>query len=239
MSRAITTANTATVNNPIVARDIYLRKIDGMVFGDDPAQGIVEGRQFIHPELKFEFTVPPGFVIRNTPSAVFAQGEAGAGLKFDLDKGDTTLGMKNYIKNIWAPNARLTHLSAFSVDGLDAASAIIPGGQNGRADVRLVAIGLDSNTVYRFVFILPQDNGATVDREYRKTTFSWRRISEEEASRIKPKHLHIYEVREGDTLTGIVNRFSVAPYPMDRFLVLNGLTRDTALRTGERVKVVY
>ena len=45
-----------------VERDAYLERIDGMVFGDDVAQGVRRGREFAHPELRFRFEVPPGFV---------------------------------------------------------------------------------------------------------------------------------------------------------------------------------
>ena len=239
VARAIKTAGVANVTNPIVARDVYQRKIDGVVFGDDPAQGLIEGQRFIHPDLRFEFTVPKGFVLHNTPSAVLARGEDGAALKFDLDKQDVRTGMKNYIQKIWAPASQFTNLSAFTVDGFAAASAIVQGTQNGQADVRLVAISSDTNTIYRFVFILPQRNAYSVDRQFRKTTFSWRRISVEEAARIKPKHLRIYEVRQGDTLRSIANHFPFASHRLDRLLVLNALARDAVLRPGERLKVVY
>ena len=38
----------------------YLHLIDGLVFGEDPRQGYVEGNIFYHPELKFKFSVPSG-----------------------------------------------------------------------------------------------------------------------------------------------------------------------------------
>jgi predicted Zn-dependent protease len=36
-----------------VREDEYLRRIDGIVFGDNPREGIVRGRQFLHPEMRF------------------------------------------------------------------------------------------------------------------------------------------------------------------------------------------
>ena len=41
----------------VVNRNIYLRKIDGLVFGPDPRQGFVENSIFYHPALKFQFPV--------------------------------------------------------------------------------------------------------------------------------------------------------------------------------------
>ncbi|HMB47266.1 MAG TPA: M48 family metalloprotease, partial [Afifellaceae bacterium] len=50
----------------------YLKALDGIIFGDDPAQGYVRGREFLHPRLAIGFTVPPGYRLENTRSAVLA-----------------------------------------------------------------------------------------------------------------------------------------------------------------------
>ena len=57
IARAIQQAGARTVADPMTARDIYLDKIDGMLFGDNPQQGFVRGHEFLHPELRFAFEV--------------------------------------------------------------------------------------------------------------------------------------------------------------------------------------
>ena len=47
-----------------------LKQIDGIVFGEDPRQGYVEGNMFYHPELRFQFPVPSGWKVNNTSSQV-------------------------------------------------------------------------------------------------------------------------------------------------------------------------
>ena len=61
IARAIAEAGTKTVAEPLIAREIYLGKIDGLLYGDDPEQGFVRGRRFLHPWLRFAFEVPRGF----------------------------------------------------------------------------------------------------------------------------------------------------------------------------------
>ncbi|TXF90016.1 M48 family metalloprotease [Neolewinella aurantiaca] len=53
-----------------VDRDGYLRLIDGMIYGEDPAQGFVEGGSFYHPGLAFQFKVPGQWQLINSPSQV-------------------------------------------------------------------------------------------------------------------------------------------------------------------------
>lgn len=51
-----------------VDRDAYLRRIEGIIVGEDPKQGFVENDQFYHPELRFQFPVPRGWQYQNAPS---------------------------------------------------------------------------------------------------------------------------------------------------------------------------
>ncbi len=48
----------------------YGRRIDGLVYGDDPRQGFVEGRGFFHPGLRFQCSFPEGWKVQNTPARV-------------------------------------------------------------------------------------------------------------------------------------------------------------------------
>jgi predicted Zn-dependent protease len=51
-----------------IERDSYLRKIDGLIYGNDPKQGFVENGQFYHPELKLQFPVPGDWQYENSPA---------------------------------------------------------------------------------------------------------------------------------------------------------------------------
>lgn len=50
-----------------VNQNSYLQMIDGIIYGEDPKQGFVEGNTFYHPELKFRFNFPGGWKFENTP----------------------------------------------------------------------------------------------------------------------------------------------------------------------------
>ncbi len=48
------------------AKATYFGNIQGIVFGEDPSEGFVRGRRFLHPKLGFTFTAPDGFALDNT-----------------------------------------------------------------------------------------------------------------------------------------------------------------------------
>ena len=80
--RAAEQASATVAGEARIGRDDYLAQIDGMIYGQDPSQGYMRGRTFVHPELRFAFDVPPGYRIVNTPAAVIGQTRNGL-MKFD------------------------------------------------------------------------------------------------------------------------------------------------------------
>src|SRR5690606_26913181 len=64
--------------------DRYLSVIDGMLYGDDPDQGLIRDNVFWHPKLKFTFTAPAGYTLMNSAQAVYAKGPQGNVVLFTL-----------------------------------------------------------------------------------------------------------------------------------------------------------
>jgi predicted Zn-dependent protease len=64
------TVPAAELENALVRRDEYLRRLDGLVFGPNPREGYFKGTRFLHPELRFELTFPDGWKTANQKSAV-------------------------------------------------------------------------------------------------------------------------------------------------------------------------
>src|SRR4030095_14478622 len=56
-----------------VNHDPYLERIQGLVFGDNPKDGIVRGNEFLHPLLRIGVKFPDGWELTNTAEAVMAQ----------------------------------------------------------------------------------------------------------------------------------------------------------------------
>ena len=58
-------------------RDQFLAQLDGITVDDDPAQGIIEGRSFTHPDLRIQFAVPVGYLMQNGTREVTIKGSSG------------------------------------------------------------------------------------------------------------------------------------------------------------------
>jgi predicted Zn-dependent protease len=60
----------------IVNRPQYLRRLDGMVFGENPREGFFRDNAFYHPDLRFQLAFPRGFKTQNQKQAVVGVSEA-------------------------------------------------------------------------------------------------------------------------------------------------------------------
>ena len=73
-------------------REAYIRRIDGIIYGDDPRQGFVEKNVFYHPQMRFAFAVPQGWEVQNTPVQVALATKQGDGaLILRVEKTDEDL----------------------------------------------------------------------------------------------------------------------------------------------------
>jgi predicted Zn-dependent protease len=239
IARAIQQAGARTVADPMTARDIYLDKIDGMLLGDNPQQGFVRGRRFLHPELRFAFEVPQGYRLINSAKRVTARGPKGATIAFEKAKQAVRGPMTAYLTEVWAEGVALSEVERLTVNGMEAATGHVRGrGRSGAIDLRLIAIRYDRANIYHFIFVTPAQLAGALSRDLRETTYSFRRLSAAEATRLKPRRLRIYGVRPGETAARIAARMPFEDHHLRRFLVLNGLDRDQSFPTGHRVKTV-
>jgi predicted Zn-dependent protease len=224
------------VKKPMRARNIYLRKINGMLYGDAPDQGLIRGRIFSHPKLKFRFEVPEGFSLFNTPKAVFAKGPNDATIIFDSAKRSADGPITYYLQEIWGRNANLRNVERLNINGLDAATGLFH--QRGQT-IRAIAIRKDLHTIYRFMFRTKSQDTNRLSKPFRRTTYSFRLLTKREIRALKPLRIRIVRTRRGDTVASVARRMAGEDgFSEERFRVLNGLHDSAQLRPGQRVKLV-
>jgi predicted Zn-dependent protease len=232
-------AQTSRPQMPRVARDEYLGFIDGMLFGDDPEHGVVRGRTFVHPGLRFAFTVPEGFRIQNAPDKVVANDTRGASIVFDLAPVREARTLAAYLQGEWAPEARLAELETLRVNGLRGATARTTGRtRSGSVEVRLLVLERDARSVFRFLFLSPQARTPQLDLPFRETTYSFRTLDAREAATVRALRLNVRAARAGDRVADLA---STLPYGRDNedwFRVLNDLPPGAEPTPPRKLKVV-
>lgn len=225
--------------NPYIGRDAFLDQINGMLYGDDPSQGFVDGRTFLHPELRFQFTVPDGFVLRNSQRNVTARHKDGAQIIFDMGKAARGVSMTEYLQYDWARKQRVNGLEPIRVNGAEAATATTVGRSgNTQVNVRLVAIRGDRDQAYRFIFATTPDQTRQFQTGLQRTTYSFQRISRTEAAKIKPRRLIVVPIHSGDTIASLARTMPFGKFNEKAFRLLNDLGPNDPLPDRGMVKVV-
>ncbi|HEX6111604.1 MAG TPA: M48 family metalloprotease [Geminicoccaceae bacterium] len=240
--RAAEQASAASTGQRRTGRDAYLDRIDGMVYGEDPTQGFVRGRTFVHPELRFAFDVPQGYRIVNTPAAVIGQAQNSL-MKFDAVRVPEGQDVGAYLARDWARElgaGRLGNVAQSQVSGMPAASAVHPGrlddGQ--QVTVALAALRAGDERVYRFMFVSPGRMSSAQANAYQATVNSFRRLSAEEAAAMQGRRLRVVTVEPGQDVEDLARRMAVDSLPREQFELLNGLDSGDSLSPGQKVKLV-
>ena len=131
-------------------------------------------------------------------------------------------------------------MERIDVNGMEGATGVTQGAVNDeKADLRVVLIRYDEDTVYQFIFATPpgQDRYA---RAFRETTYSFRKLSRSEAQGFQPERVQVVTVRSGDTVESLARRMrgGDSEYAEEEFRLINGLDNNARLRPGQKVKIV-
>jgi predicted Zn-dependent protease len=214
--------------------DAYLSAIDNIVYGEDPSEGFVRGRRFLHPKLGFTFQAPPGFTLDNTAQAVIGVRDGGdQAMRFDVVRVPAEQSLGDYLNSGWMENVDKSSTEQLTINGFPAASVTARGDE---WQFRVYALRFGSD-VYRFIFAA-KHRTADSDRNARETVRSFRRLTLQEIQAARPLRIKIVTVKPGDTVESLSRRMAGVDHPEQRFRVLNGLDSRARLKTNDRVKIV-
>jgi predicted Zn-dependent protease len=218
-------------------RDAFLAAVDGVMYDDDPKQGVVEGQTFRHPALGLRFTAPQGFAVVNGTSAVSISGSSGqaqfaGGRATDLRTHIGTV-LRGLTNSQTTPNVEIRPTR---VNGIDAAYATTRANSNSQqVDVTVFAYQLTPDSAYHFVTITPAGQGLG---PFTSMINSFGRLSASEGAAIKPRRIDVVTVKAGDTVASLAGRMAYTSLKMERFLALNALAANSRLTPGQKVKLV-
>jgi predicted Zn-dependent protease len=239
VGRAARNASSSGSNGTTRNRDAFLNALDGVLYGDDPKQGVIQGNRFSHPDLRLSFAVPSGFGMENGASAVSISGSGG---QAQFSAAPYSGNLAAYIDSVFAklggnngaPPAG--DVSRTTVNGLPAAWRTVRANtQSGQVDATVFAYDFGAGKAYHFLILTAAGQGVG---PFSSMVQSVQRLSAQDAAAIKPRRVAVLTVKSGDTIQSLSRWMAYDDYAQDRFLTLNGLTAQSILRPGQRVKIV-
>ena len=220
-------------------RESYLRRIDSLLYGDDPEQGVIRGRTFIHPKLGFRFTVPEGYKMRNTSAALQIFGTEPVGIAMDHVRVRSPTNTVDFLTSTWAASVSLQNVERININGLEAATGSrVVRGKKGPITQRLVAVRLDQGSILRFLFMTPAAIDESNSRALRRMTYSLERLPADTPP-IRAARIRLQRAGPRDTVETMARQMLAGPQAEQRFRVLNGIADGDALHPGMLVKLTY
>lgn len=237
VSRALQRAQETGVVSTVRNRDAFLNALDGVAYGDDPKQGLVQGGKFVHPALRIGFTAPGGYAMANGSDAVSISGSGG---QAQFGGGRYTGDLPGYVATVFQgllKNRVPTEaIRRTTVNGFPAAYATVRATSQSRpVDVTVYAYETAKDSAYHFLTIAPAGKGFS---PFASMVGSFHRLSAQEASSVKARRVHVVSVKPGDTVASLAARMAYDDFRQERFLTLNALTASSRLNPGQRVKIV-
>ncbi|WP_375402073.1 M48 family metalloprotease [uncultured Sphingomonas sp.] len=212
-------------------RDSFLAAIDGMMYGENPSGGVVEGRRFVHPALGLAFEVPQGFTLSNTTRAVRIAGQ-GVQAEFSAApfSGDLDAYIASVVRSLGASAAPASERT--TVNGIPAAYTQFRA-TSGQTQVEVVVFAYQLSPT-QAVHFAALGQASALEPAFG----SLRRLARAESAAVKPRFVRVATVRAGDTSQSLSRRMAYPDAQLDRFLVLNRLAPDAPLRAGDKIKLI-
>ncbi|MBW2244212.1 MAG: M48 family metalloprotease [Deltaproteobacteria bacterium] len=205
-------------------------KLDGLLVGADPAQGVFRKSLFLHPGLDLAIDFPEGWETVNTADAAGAVNpEKDAVVALRLVAEDTTLdaALQNAVKE-----QKGVVFERSKIRGLPAArTRHVSGGQT--ADITLIGFRGD---VFAIVGQSSKKDAKGYEAIFEKTGRSFRALRKSERESIRESRLRVRSARSQETATSLATRTG-STWSAKELAVANGVEFDAHFSRGQAVKV--
>ena len=221
-------------------RDAWIQRVDGLVYGDNPEQGLARGSVFLHPVLRFRIDFPEQWEISNSPQEVVAKAP-GADIFMMLQLVEKPQGrniQEIALDSMGNSGFRSSQGERTTINGFDAYLGVYQGQVQGLGAVTTRAAHFMFDTkVFVVAGLVAPGAFQQSDKAFLTSIRSFRRLSDKEAEDIHPDRVDLYVVRAGDTWASIAERSGGAVKPAT-LEVMNKAAPGSQPQQGTRIKIV-
>lgn len=222
-----------------VNRDSYLKMIDGIIYGEDPKQGFIENNVFYHPELRFQFPIPSGWSVQNTPSQVqMASSDGKAMMIFTIAQGASLESaaeavLKNYQLTLVESQKR-------TVNGLSAI-AMIADQQTDQSQQKLrtlIYVISHNKNIYAMIGATASQTFGTYAPTFEKAMEGFNNLTNSEKINRKPERVRIKTAQQSGTLSSVLKYYKTPDKRLEELAILNGMQLTDRVEKGTLIKTI-
>lgn len=233
------------LTNPMINRNNYLKRIEGLIYGEDPKAGFLENSIFYHPVLKFQFPVPRGWNYQNTPQRVQMAPQDGKALMFMTFAPGATLqeaaskALQGYgLQPIESREVTVNGLRAIAVVA-DPAPAQGQQQQQQQAPLRTLSYFIQyGEAIYHIMGLSAAQDFNNYVQYFSNTMENFRPLTDPSKLNKKPERVRIRTVNTATTLEQALRSFNVPAARMEELSILNGMLLTDRVPQGMMIKTI-
>ncbi|HMM76730.1 MAG TPA: M48 family metalloprotease [Gammaproteobacteria bacterium] len=221
-----------------IRRDAFLDRIDGLVIGENPREGVVRGKHYYHAALGFALDLPDGWAVDNLPERLVLSAPQGAAqIQLTAQRLDTGQTVGSLIHGMGL--ASFADEQALSVDGLTGLTGltqIAVGGQ--QLPARLVAIGHGGRAFVITGAARAAADFARIEPLVLATAKSFRPLGPEDLKKVSANRLRIVPRQTAVSWATLAAASSLRKLPEAQLRLLNAAPPDSTGPETPRYKIV-
>lgn len=228
------------LNNPLVNHNTYLKRIEGLIYGEDPKGGFLENNVFYHPDLKFQFPTPLNWNYQNTPQRVqLAPKDGKALLMMTLAPGNSLQEAANTVLQQY----KLVTIESrnTTVNGLQALYVIADQQpeQQGQPALRTMSYFIQYNgNIYHLLGVSTVTDFNNYSASFNYTMQGFRPLTDPVKLNKKPERVRIKTVGSAMTLAQAFSQYNVPQKRLEEFAILNGMKLTDNITKGMMIKII-
>jgi predicted Zn-dependent protease len=221
-----------------IGRDEYLRRLDGLIVGANPAHGIIQDGRFLHPTLNCTVEIPRGWTAAHLRSSIAAVTPDGDAVLFGHRPEPGT--DPHQAAETWLRAARaqirmqVTRSEPRSISGFPGHAVTAVLGRRGDAIMEVIWLAYEGR-IYQLIGMFVAERPA-LGNAIRQTAESFRPLTASERASIEVVRVRLATARAGESLQQVGER-SGNTWSLEATAVMNGLSPGARLEEGLVVKV--
>lgn len=236
MQQQIAAAPEGTLGSQ-VDRAGFLRRVDGVVFGEDPREGYFRGSTFYHPELAFTLRFPEGWRTSNQKQAVGAiSPREDAIVVLGLAEGDSAQEAARRFFGQQGVRQGRAWRSDLGGGRAVSSSFSVPR-QQGGAIVGLAAFVEHRGNVFQLLGYTVEGRARAYERELEGSIATFDRLTDRRYLDVQPKRVDLVEIDRAMTLEELDRRYP-STVDLNTLALINHVQRGETLEAGRVYKRV-
>lgn len=217
-------------------REVFLARIDGLVYGEDPSQGFREGDWFYLPQAQVQFRIPSQWTFSREGSQVQMTHPQKAGvILFTVQKGTVEQVSRAFVSSMKATVQQSADRTFNGLQARELVSTVTDGNQQARVISHFFQKG---GEVFMFHGLADTAGFAKLTATLGQPAASFAMLTDREKLNRKAQRIAIKQIGKATTLEAALQGYSVDRSLWPRIAWMNELQLSDRLQPGQRIKII-